>query len=222
MAGSESISRVLIVDPRRLVRELLALALEQVPGVSARSVACDFDRLIAGISSEPPDVVILGQGCCASSLAHAVARVREASPTSALIVLSEGEPSDALLEAVEAGATSVVSLDCSTKELAARVRSAAAGDAVLPPEIAEKVLARILADASRPADRVPCRAADLTPREHEILALLTGGLANAEIARMVGLSANTVRNHLYSIYRKLGVRSRGQAFVEATRRGLVP
>jgi len=60
----------------------------------------------------------------------------------------------------------------------------------------------------------------LTAREQEILKLLTKGLANGEIASTLGVSTNTVKNHLYSIYRKLGVNSRGQAFATATEMGL--
>ena len=89
---------------------------------------------------------------------------------------------------------------------------------MLPAEFAQRLLAQLQTKRRREINRVD--RPQLTEREHEILALLTTGLGNAEIATELGVSPNTVKNHLYSIYRKLGVTSRGQAFATATKLGI--
>ena len=104
------------------------------------------------------------------------------------------------------------------KDVKERIRAAAAHQTVLPAEFAQRIL---LGLHTRP--RTQARRSSrpqLTAREQEVLGLLTAGLGNAEIAAELGVSTNTVKNHLYSIYRKLGVTSRGQAFATAAELGL--
>lgn len=221
---------VLVADSRRLVRELLSATLARVPGVSVTVASSDFGDMIAQASVRQYSVALLGGQAYPRGLAHAVERVKASSHGAAVLVVVEDEDDDSLLEAVEAGATGFVTLHGSFVDLTRRVLSATSEETVLPPKVAATVLARARKRASAGirsgngngnASGNGNGGLSLTSREREVLVLLTDGLGNAEIADHVGVSANTVKNHLYSIYRKLGVNSRAQAFAEAARLGLV-
>lgn len=212
-------TRVLVADSRRLVRELLTSALARVPGVVPTAGSSDLEDVIAQASAGAADVVLLGGDAYPRGLGDAVRRVRSARPQSAVLVVADSDEDESIIEAVQAGAAGAVALKGSLGQLAQRVKSAHAEEMVLPPSIAAKVLAGLRRRPARLGREGSARA--LTSREREVLALLTDGLGNAEIASRTGVSANTVKNHLYSIYRKLGVNSRAQAFAEAARLGLV-
>eukprot|EP01032_Pedospumella_encystans_P005171 gene5171-6141_t len=120
-----------------------------------------------------------------------------------------------LVKALEAGASGFVSKTRSLAELTSAVRAAAAGEAVISPELLARLLPR-LHRSGRP------RANDLTEREREVLGLLSGGLSNAAIAAELTVSVHTVRNHIANLSAKLGAHSKLEALSIAVRDGLLP
>lgn len=215
MSVSANVS-VLVADSRRLLRELLVACLTGVAELRVTSGSSDFEDVIAQSSARTYDVILLGGDAYPRGLADAVIRIRAAAPESAVLVVVDSEEDELLLEGVEAGAAGFVTVTGSLAELTRRTMSAHANETIVPPQLTSRLLAR-----SRRRSSSRGAARPLTSREREILSLLTDGLGNAEIANRVGVSANTIKNHLYSIYRKLGVNSRSQAFAEASRLGLV-
>lgn len=211
--------RVLVADSRRLVRELLTGALGRVPRLQVTAGSSDFGDVLAQAFAGDVEILLLGGSGYPKGLSDAVFRAHAACPQCAILVVVDSEDDDVLLEAAEAGATGFVTLGGSLPQLVYRVQTSRAGEMVLPPKVAAKVLSRVRTRPGQPARVSQHRL--LTSREREVLMLLTDGLGNAEIAHRVGVSSNTVKNHLYSIYRKLGVNSRSQAFAEAARMGLV-
>ncbi len=209
---------VIVGDGRQLMRDLLRAALANISDVHILAECDSLEDLMAECFRRSPQVVLLGIGSFAERPDVTVRAVLDAAPSAAVAVLSADDDDRDLLLALDAGACAFVTLESAIEELEDSLRAAAAHQTLLPPRFARVVLERL---SGRP--RVDRRSTEtsLTARELEILHLLTDGLGNAEIARAVGLSSNTVKNHLYSIYRKLGVSSRSQAFAEATRRGLV-
>jgi len=203
--------RMLIADERPLVREALAAS------AVFDAVASDGSResLLSDVRAESPDVVVLGsvEGGVVEALQH----VLLACPSTSVLVLTDNERDPGLLDALKSGASGFVTLSMPMEEFTKRVFGAASRQTILPAEFAQQLLGMF--DSKRSVE-IRRAKPQLTAREQEILQLLTKGLGNAEIASTLGVSTNTVKNHLYSIYRKLGVSSRGQAYATATELGL--
>jgi two-component system, NarL family, response regulator LiaR len=142
--------------------------------------------------------------------------LRERSPRSRVIVLTTFLDDDKLLPAVRAGAAGYLLKDVEPKELVSAIRTVHAGDALLHPAAAARVMAELV-ESSRPEP-----AALLTPRETEVLALIARGQPNKVIARELGVSEKTVKTHVSNVLGKLGVSDRTQAALYAVREGLVP
>ena len=203
--------RMIVADERPMVREALAAA------AAFDTVASDgsLDSLLSDLRAETPDVVVLG--AVEGNVTDAVQAVLIACPSTSVLVLAGTEQDPGLLDALKAGAAGFVTLCMPIDEFTRRVFAAASRQTILSAEFAQQILGNYHA---RHASEIRKARPQLTAREQEILKLLTKGLANGEIASTLGVSTNTVKNHLYSIYRKLGVNSRGQAFVTATEMGL--
>jgi DNA-binding NarL/FixJ family response regulator len=131
-----------------------------------------------------------------------------------VIVLTSYAQDDRLLPAIQAGAAGYLLKDAEPREIARAVRAAHAGEALLDPAIA----ARLVAAIAQPAGERPTQR--LTPREREVLALIGRGLPNKRIARELGVSEKTVKTHVGHVLAKLGVTDRTQAALHAVREGL--
>jgi DNA-binding NarL/FixJ family response regulator len=209
---------VLVAEARVLVRELLTRGLGDIHTLrvvgeadSAESAACFAARF-------KPDVVLLGQDALNEPVEECVGRVLLASPTTAVVAMVDSEDDEKLVDALHAGAIGFFALSTPLDSVVEVIHAAAARETFLPVEFTRRILERVQPRRHTSPDRAPAR--DLTQRELEILRLLMQGLANAEMARQLGVSSNTVKNHLHNIYRKLGVTSRSQAFATATELGI--
>jgi NarL family two-component system response regulator LiaR len=139
-----------------------------------------------------------------------------------VIVLTSFADDGRILPAIQAGAAGYLLKNVAPAELARAVRAAHAGDALLDPSVAARLVAAVAdGTASSTASRGDASAAALlTPREREVLALLARGLANKRIARELGVSEKTVKAHVGHLLAKLGVADRTQAALLAVRSGL--
>jgi DNA-binding NarL/FixJ family response regulator len=212
--------KVVIADGRRLVRDLLHGAVSAAPGMSVAGVAATAAAAKEAVARTHPDVVILGVPSLDTAVEDSVHTMLLAHSSAAVVVLVSHENDEELLRALDAGAIGFATLDMPLAQLFRSVQAAAAGETLLPAEFARRVVTRARTPM-RPLSGHDRMQAPLTSREAEILELLMKGHGNGEIAGMLGVSVNTVKNHLYSIYRKLGVKSRGQAFVAASQLGYV-
>jgi DNA-binding NarL/FixJ family response regulator len=134
-------------------------------------------------------------------------------------------PDDAIPRLLSAGVRGVLPDDSTAEEIAAAIDAAAVGLVVLPPEqVAELVRLRAATSATRDfAQRrgETRRTPALTPREHEILAMLAEGLPNKSIAARLGISDHTVKTHLEAIFDKLGASTRAEAVARGVRLGML-
>lgn len=210
--------RVLIGDNRPLVRDTLGHALDHLEGFEVVGRADSCEEAAALASRLKPAVVLYGIVSCEMDVDDAVERILISSPCSRLIAFAASDEDPCLFDALQAGAIGFVTPEMPLDGVAGILRSAAIGETVLPADFARRILDRLQPRRRFAPTHVVPR--ELTDRELEILRLLMRGLANAEIARKLGVSTNTVKNHLHSIYRKLGVTSRGQAFATATQLGI--
>ena len=171
-----------------------------------------------------PNVVLVGTTLPDGAGLAAASELRRRVPALATVVLAANESDDELFAAIRAGASAYVGKDVPEDELIKVVKRTALGEYVINEQLLGKpyVAARVLEQfrAATNSDYAPTSAfAPLTERELEILKKVSDGMTNAEIGFALGISAQTVKNHVTSILRKLAVNDRTQAVVLALRRG---
>ena len=219
---------VLVVDDQSMVREGFAALLDAQPDIEVLGTAGDGQaavdltrRLAAGGRS--PDVVLMdvrmprldGIEATRALLAGAVA------PPPKVLVLTTFDLDDHIYAALRAGASGFLLKHAPAAELLHAVRVVAAGEALLAPEVTQRLIAHYLATGpAAEAERPPTLAA-LTPRETEVLRLVGRGLSNREIAEELVVVEQTAKTHVSRVFAKLGLRDRAQAVVLAYETGLV-
>jgi len=205
--------RVLLVDDHAVVREGLRAFLELQEGIEVVGEAADGAEGLAEAERLRPDVVLMDLLMPGLDGVAAMRELRGRLPAARAIVLTSFLDEDRLLPALRAGAAGYLLKNAPPAEVARAVRAAHAGEAVLDPVVAAR-LVETLARDDEPLDR-------LTPREREVLVLLGRGFPNKQIARELHLSEKTVKTHVGHVLAKLGVADRTQAAVAAVRAGLV-
>ncbi|MCX4716887.1 response regulator [Streptomyces virginiae] len=205
--------RLLLADDHPVVRAGLRAVLDTEPDFAVVAEAATAERAVELAAREPVDVVLMdlqfgpGPGMHGSE-ATALITARPGAPR--VLVLTTYDTDADILAAVEAGASGYLLKDAPPEELAAAVRTAAAGQSALAPAVALRLMDRM---------RTPAEA--LTKRELEVLQLVADGLSNQQISKRLFLSQATVKSHLVHIYAKLGVDSRTSAVAAAATRRLI-
>jgi len=205
---------VLVVDDHRMVATSLSLALGQAPQLRVVATADSLAAARAALAAEPPDVVVLDEELPDGAGVDAIEEFRAIAPDVKVILLTAAADDATLVAATEAGCSGYLMKTGSIEELEAAVRAAAAGEVLISPSLLGHLVARV----RRPEER---RGSDLTARELEVLRLIAEGLDNATIAERLGLSVNTVRNHVQNILSKLNVHSKLEALAVVVREGLL-
>jgi two-component system NarL family response regulator len=202
--------RVLVVDDHPLTREALASLLTQ-HGFDVAGQACDGAEAISEASRLRPDLVLLDLTMPGMDGLAALPGIREASPESEVVVLTASGTEDNLLAAIRAGAAGYLLKTESPERIADFLRGVAGGEAALSGSIARRLLDRVR-EGGRLGGGVPdAIAGRLSAREVEVLLLLDEHLGTEEIAGRLYISEHTVRSHVKSLLRKLGVSSRREA-----------
>lgn len=209
--------RVLIVDDHAVVREGLRTFLQLQEGIEVAGEAADGEEAVDQAVALVPDVILMDLVMPRSGGVPAMRLLRERAPSSRVIVLTSFLDDARLLAAIEAGAAGYLLKDVEPAELARAVRTAHAGEAIISPTVAERLL-RTLAQPRQPA---AADGARLTPREHEVLELIATGRSNKRIALELGIAEKTVKTHVGHLLAKLGVADRTQAALLAVQSGLV-
>jgi DNA-binding NarL/FixJ family response regulator len=200
--------RVLVVDDHPMFRRGLAGLLESLPDVELAGLAGSGEEALELAGADRPDVVLMDLNLPTISGVEATRRLGGLPEPPAVLALTMLDDDATVVAAMRAGARGYVLKGASGEEIAAAVRTVAAGGVVLGAGVAGHLLA--LSDAGRH------RAPDaLTDRERDVLELLADGLANPQIARRLGLSVKTVQNYVSRILDKLQVADRTQAALRA-------
>lgn len=208
--------RVGLVDDQTLVRSGIRGLLDLTDDIRVVAEAADGEAARAMLATHSLDLLLLDvrmPGCDGIELLR-----RPPAQLPPTIMLTTFDDDEALLEAMRAGARGFLLKDISLERLAEGVRAVAGGATLCRPGLTERVRASYRPAQGAPA---PAGAADLTRREIEILALMAGGLSNAEIGAALGVSEGTVKNHVSSILSKLGVRDRVRAVLRGIELELV-
>ncbi|MGI6206571.1 MAG: response regulator [Anaerolineae bacterium] len=207
---------VLLVDDHALVRQGVRAFLDTLPDIEVIGEAGSGEEAVAFLAEQLPDVVLMDLIMPGMDGVEATRQIRRASPHTQVIVLTSYHEDEHIFPALRAGALSYVLKDIGPVELADAVRKAAAGEAVLHPRVA----ARVIRELQGTREDAPNPFTELTDRELELLRLIADGLSNSEIAAKLYISEKTVKGHVSNILSKLHLADRTQAAVYAWREGL--
>ncbi|MEZ5101613.1 MAG: response regulator transcription factor [Thermoleophilia bacterium] len=201
--------RVAIVDDHALVRHGLEQLLSTVDDLEVVGTASDGADARALVAQVSPDVVLMDLDMPGLDGVAAAREVVQAHPDVRIVILTAFSERERVLAALDAGAIGYLLKDADPEELLAGVRAAARGESPLASRAATALVeARSVSAAS-----------GLTDREREILELVAGGLPNKLIARRLGIAEKTVKTHLTSAFRRIGVTDRTQAALWVARNG---
>ncbi|HWI63910.1 MAG TPA: response regulator transcription factor [Symbiobacteriaceae bacterium] len=208
---------VLVVDDHRVVRAGLVALLKQNPGLRVVGEAGNGEEAVRLAGELKPDVVLMDMQMPVMNGVEATQRIKAQWPAVQVLVLTTYDDDELIWGGLQAGAKGYLLKDAPPEELLQGIKAVAAGQSLLPPHIAAKLMQVISHGGparSEPADQ-------LTERELEILKLMAGGAANKEIAAALFISENTVKTHISNLFQKLDVRDRTEAVTRALSRGLI-
>ena len=211
--------RILIADDHAVVRDGTRQILEQEDDLDVVAEAADGAEAIKLAGSAKPDVAIIDIAMPNVDGIEATRQIKSLYPAIAVLILSAYDDDQFVFSLLEAGAAGYLLKSVRGRELIEAVRHVYAGESVLHPSIARKVLNRFVPTPGKPAGQKPTEV--LSDREIEVLRLATRGLSNQDIADELYLSLRTVQAHLGHIFNKLQVSSRTEAVVRALKEGWV-
>jgi DNA-binding NarL/FixJ family response regulator len=190
-------------------------------GIEVVDEAVDGEEAVAKAEAAMPDVVLMDVRMPKRSGIEATRAIKELLPSARILMLTVSDEEEDLYEAVKAGAAGYLLKESSIEEVAGAIRSVVAGQSMLSPSMAAKLLAEFGNLARQAAETRRGFAPRLTERELEVLRLVAHGYSNREVAGRLFISENTVRNHMRNILEKLHLRSRMEAVLYAVRENLV-
>ena len=205
---------VLIVDDHAVVRSGLATFLQAFDDFELLGEAGDGAEAVRLCAETSPDVVLMDLLMPEMDGIAATRAIRERDPNVGVIALTSFQDQEKVQAALDAGAIGYLLKNVSADELARAIRSARAGRPTLAPEATQVLI--------HAATRPPEPGHDLTPREREVLALMTRGLNNVQIAKRLVVNRSTAKFHVSNILTKLGVAGRTEAVAYALTHHLVP
>lgn len=199
---------VVVADDQAAVREGLVLLLSTLPGIAVAGAASDGAQAVELAGSLRPNVVLMDLNMPGMDGVAATRQIAADYPDVKVVVLTTYADDTSIVTALQAGALGYLTKDATRAAIGQAVAAAAAGQAVLDPEVQRRLLSAAVkapqATESGPDD-------ELTPREADVLRLIAAGRSNREIARDLFVSEATVKTHVNRIFFKTGSRDRAQA-----------
>jgi DNA-binding NarL/FixJ family response regulator len=213
--------RVLLADDQRLVRESLATLVSLLgDGIELVGTAADGEEVVASAARERPDVVLMDLRMPRCDGIEATRRLSAEQPAVKVIALTTYADDASVLGALRAGARGYLTKDAGADDIRAAILAVHRGEATLDPSVQHHVVAAAIDGAAARPQQEAELPDGLTPREAEVLALIAGGLSNAEIAERLVVSPATVKSHINHLFAKASLRDRAHAVTYAYRHGL--
>jgi DNA-binding NarL/FixJ family response regulator len=211
--------RVMLVDDHPVVREGLRSMLDE-PGVEVVGEAGTGLEAVVKAERCAPDVILMDVRMPEMDGLSAMAAIKRARPQTAILVLSTYDNIEYIIRAVVGGASGYLLKGTPRQQMIQAIKAVAEGDSLLEPHQLHSVVSKALQEGQKIRGRSTSPAQPLTRRELEVVKLLVQGLTNKQIGDLLGVSASTIKTHVQSIIRKLGVSDRTQAAVWAVRNGM--
>lgn len=200
--------KVLVVDNNTLFRQGLMKLLTSQPSVSLVGGASDSWEAVIEARKMKPDLVILEPYVAQGNDNEALRKIREETPGAQLLILTVSSDEDDLWQAFRNGARGYLSKNSTPEQLFKAIEEIMHGEVAISPELSGKILREVL--VWRSTDSGPESRTELTPREREILELLSTGVSDNEIGERLYIAASTVRHHVHNILQKLQLKNRVQ------------
>jgi DNA-binding NarL/FixJ family response regulator len=210
--------RVLVADDQSMVRAGFRMLLGHEPDIEVVAEASTGREAVAKVERFKPTLVLMDIRMPEMDGLEATRRILAAEDPPRILILTTFALDEYIYDALNAGASGFVLKDDPPDQLIAAVRTVAAGEALLSPEITKRVIKQF---GRIPRPQTPPGYDELTAREQEIFLLIADGLSNAEIAEKLVITDNTVKSHITHILQKLGLRDRVQMIVLAYQAGLI-
>ncbi|KAA8737558.1 response regulator transcription factor [Actinomyces johnsonii] len=215
---------VVLADDQALMRMGFRMVLEAEDDINVVGEASDGTAALAQAKALHPDVILMDVRMPGMNGIEATELIARECPGTRVLILTTFDLDEYAFAGLRAGASGFLLKDTRPTELAEAIRTVASGEAVVSPRITQRMLemfASSLPNSGKPAQPSDPRIDSLTPREKEILVLISQGMSNAEIADSLVVSATTVKTHVGNVLAKLDVRDRVQAVVVAYETGLM-
>lgn len=209
--------RIVVCDDHGVVRAGLEQLIGTFEGIEVVASAAGGEAAVTAVAELEPDVLLMDLEMPSPDGIETTRRIREAGGEVAVVILTSFSDRARILEALDAGAIGYLLKDATPGELESGIRAAARGESPLHPRAASALLS-----AGVRSEAAGGGAAGLSTREREVLALVVEGLPNKLIARRLEISEKTVKAHLTSVFRTIGVDDRTQAAIWGTRNGIGP
>lgn len=211
--------RVLVVDDHVLFRQAIVALLSGVTDMEVVGEAQDGEEAVAIARKLHPDVVLMDIRMRNCNGIEATRRIKQEMPQVKILALTVSEEMSDLVQIIRNGAEGYLLKSATPEECVAALRQVMEGEAAISPRVAARIFHELAQDARSQSD-FP-RDSNLSPRELEILQLVSEGASNKEISVRLSLSGSTVSNHLHNLLGKLHARNRVQAALLAESRGLL-
>lgn len=199
---------VALIEDNRLVREGLTAMLDRT---------ADFSVVAAASSGEParlkdarPEVILLDVGLWDDDSLRLAATLRQEYPQARVIIMDLLPVHEDIIDFVNAGVSGFIMKDATFEDLVSTIRSVADGAHVLPPQMTSTLFSQIAREAVGRGRAVALEAVRMTPREREVVELISEGLSNKEIASRLGVATHTVKSHVRNVMEKLALHTRLQ------------
>ena len=213
--------KVLIVDDHALFRRGLQMVLENEPDIDVVGEAGDGHEAVEEAEQALPDVVLMDVRMPRRTGIEATRTIKDTLPSAKILMLTISDEEEDLYEAIKAGASGYLLKEISIEEVSDAVRAVHAGQSLISPSMASKLLTEFATMVKRRDERTQVPGPRLTDRELEVLKLVARGMNNRDIGTELFISENTVKNHVRNILEKLHLHSRMEAVVYAVREKLL-
>lgn len=211
--------RILVADDHAVVREGTRTLLEREEDMAVVGEAGDGEEAVKLIEKLKPDVAILDISMPKLSGIEVTQKIKPHLPSTAILILTAYDNDEYVFALLEAGAAGYLLKDVPGSEIINAVREVYAGESVLHPSIARKVIQRAIVSSAKSTEEK--MDIDLSDREQEVLELAAKGFRNKDIADNLSISIRTVQGHINNIFHKLNVGSRTEAIFQGIKRGLL-
>lgn len=217
MTSAQGTIRVVVADDHAMFREGLCRLIEAEGDIEVIAQAHDGEECLALLKEAKPDILLLDLKMPVRDGFNVLAELKKAHSGLRVIVLTASEDENDFVEAVRLGAKGVVLKQAASESLLVGIRKVHRGEMWID----QRIVAGVMEAMSKPAGRGAPRRSLLTARELEIVALVARGLRNKDVSEQLTISEQTVKNHLHSVYDKLGVSDRLELALYALHHGLV-